>query len=147
MTSIYGFFPTGNAGFRLHFPAQFERVGDQGPLGERGGMERLNQQPQQPARSIEICIGQKLQLIGDQFHQEHVQVVRIPNVTDCTAQLKPTEQAYCTQRSAERETEQQKWLLYGHPLCSRLSVPCLFWLVSEHALAQCSDLSFYPPKT
>ncbi|XP_021430124.2 bcl-2-modifying factor-like [Oncorhynchus mykiss] len=64
----------GNAGFRLHFPAQFERVGDQGPLGERGGMERLNRQPQLPARSIEVCIGQKLQLIGDQFHQEHLQV-------------------------------------------------------------------------
>ncbi|XP_070972971.1 bcl-2-modifying factor-like isoform X1 [Oncorhynchus clarkii lewisi] len=64
----------GNAGFRLHFPAQFERVGDQGPLGERGGMERLNRQPQLPAHSIEVCIGQKLQLIGDQFHQEHLQV-------------------------------------------------------------------------
>ncbi|XP_041703519.1 bcl-2-modifying factor-like [Coregonus clupeaformis] len=64
----------GNAGFRLHFPAQFERVGDQGPQGERGGMERLEQQPQQPARSIEVYIGQKLQLIGDQFLQQHLQL-------------------------------------------------------------------------
>ncbi|XP_021440426.2 bcl-2-modifying factor [Oncorhynchus mykiss] len=68
----------GNAGFRLHFPARFEQVGDQGPQEqhqvERGRMERLQQQPQQPARSMEVCIGQKLQLIGDQFYQEHLQL-------------------------------------------------------------------------
>ncbi|XP_070984399.1 bcl-2-modifying factor-like [Oncorhynchus clarkii lewisi] len=68
----------GNAGFRLHFPARFEQVGDQGPQEqhqvERGRMERLQQQPQQPAQSMEVCIGQKLQLIGDQFYQEHLQL-------------------------------------------------------------------------
>ncbi|TDG98698.1 hypothetical protein EPR50_G00203400 [Perca flavescens] len=68
----------GNAGFRLHFPAHFELVGDQEARGqesegEQNGMEQLpHQQP--VARSVEACIGQKLQLIGDQFHREHLQL-------------------------------------------------------------------------
>uniref|UniRef100_A0AAQ4NZY0 Bcl2 modifying factor n=1 Tax=Gasterosteus aculeatus aculeatus TaxID=481459 RepID=A0AAQ4NZY0_GASAC len=68
----------GNAAFRLHFPANFELVGDQearprGAGGQRGGMERPPRQ--QPAgRSVEACIGQKLQLIGDQFHRQHLQL-------------------------------------------------------------------------
>lgn len=68
----------GYAGFRLHFPAHFELVGDQearpqGSEEERNGME---QRPRQHpvARSMEACIGQKLQLIGDQFHREHLQL-------------------------------------------------------------------------
>ncbi|XP_010877269.1 BCL2 modifying factor 1 [Esox lucius] len=65
----------GNAGFRLHFPAQFECVGDPGPQQRpqavRGGMEHPQQLPQQP---VARCIGQKLQLIGDQFHEEHLQL-------------------------------------------------------------------------
>ncbi|KAL0969172.1 hypothetical protein UPYG_G00223430 [Umbra pygmaea] len=64
----------GNAGFRLHFPAQFERVGEQRPprrpQRNRGAMDRYQQQHQEPAR----CIGQKLQMIGDQFHEEHLQL-------------------------------------------------------------------------
>ncbi|XP_070835768.1 BCL2 modifying factor 1 isoform X2 [Chaetodon auriga] len=68
----------GNAGFRLHFPAHFELVGDQEDRrqeseGEQNGMEQLPQQ-QPVARSVEACIGQKLQLIGDQFHREHLQL-------------------------------------------------------------------------
>ncbi|XP_062326063.1 BCL2 modifying factor 1 [Osmerus eperlanus] len=58
----------GNAGFRLHFPAHSERVvapaagrGEEGP----GDME-LQQD------SMEARVGHKLQLIGDQFHQEHL---------------------------------------------------------------------------
>lgn len=71
---------TGNAGFRLHFPAHFELVGDQEARrqdsgGEQSGMEQLPR-PQPVARSVETCIGQKLQLIGDQFHREHLQLVR-----------------------------------------------------------------------
>lgn len=71
---------TGNAGFRLHFPAHFELVGDQEARrqdsgGEQSGMEQLPR-PQPVARSVEACIGQKLQLIGDQFHREHLQLVR-----------------------------------------------------------------------
>lgn len=71
---------TGNAGFRLHFPARFELVGDQEVRrqeseGEQNGMEQLPRQ-QPVARSVEACIGQKLQLIGDQFHREHLQLVR-----------------------------------------------------------------------
>uniref|UniRef100_A0A8C2Z4T8 BCL2 modifying factor 1 n=1 Tax=Cyclopterus lumpus TaxID=8103 RepID=A0A8C2Z4T8_CYCLU len=67
----------GNAGFRLHFPANFELVGDQEARRqesevEQNGMEQLpRQQPE--AHSVEACIGQKLQLIGDQFHREHLQ--------------------------------------------------------------------------
>lgn len=38
-------------------------------------MERLPRRPP-VAHSVEACIGQKLQLIGDQFHREHLQLVR-----------------------------------------------------------------------
>ncbi|KAM8917571.1 LOW QUALITY PROTEIN: BCL2 modifying factor 1 [Spinachia spinachia] len=70
----------GNAGFRLHFPANFELVGDQeaatrrASAGERGGMERPAARQQPAGRSVEACIGQKLQLIGDQFHRRHLQL-------------------------------------------------------------------------
>ncbi|XP_040917251.1 BCL2 modifying factor 1 [Toxotes jaculatrix] len=68
----------GNAGFRLHFPAHFELVGDQEARQqeseeEQNGMEQLPRR-QPVARSVEACIGQKLQLIGDQFHREHLQL-------------------------------------------------------------------------
>ncbi|GLD74218.1 bcl-2-modifying factor [Lates japonicus] len=68
----------GNAGFRLHFPAHFELAGDQEARRqeseeERNRMEQLPQR-QPVARSVEACIGQKLQLIGDQFHREHLQL-------------------------------------------------------------------------
>ncbi|XP_041828724.1 bcl-2-modifying factor-like isoform X1 [Melanotaenia boesemani] len=68
----------GNAGFRLHFPAHFELVGDlevrqQASEDQQNGMERLPWH-QPVARSVEACIGQKLQLIGDQFHREHLQL-------------------------------------------------------------------------
>lgn len=38
-------------------------------------MEQLPRR-QPVAHSVEACIGQKLQLIGDQFHREHLQLVR-----------------------------------------------------------------------
>ncbi|XP_006786077.1 bcl-2-modifying factor-like [Neolamprologus brichardi] len=68
----------GNAGFRLHFPARFELVGDhrasrQGSTEQQNSMERLPRQ-RPAARSVEACIGQKLQLIGDQFHWERLQL-------------------------------------------------------------------------
>ncbi|XP_061897996.1 bcl-2-modifying factor-like isoform X2 [Entelurus aequoreus] len=65
----------GNAGFRLHFPANFELVRDQVvPLLEsEDRMEQLRQRQPVP-RSVEVCIGQKLQLIGDQFHREQLQL-------------------------------------------------------------------------
>lgn len=68
---------TGNAGFRLHFPAHFELVGDFAARRqeEQNRMEQLHLH-QLPALSLEACIGQKLQLIGDQFHREHLQQVR-----------------------------------------------------------------------
>ncbi|XP_054653185.1 bcl-2-modifying factor-like [Dunckerocampus dactyliophorus] len=67
----------GNAGFRLHFPANFELVSDQEARRRESedGMEQLRQR-QPVARSVEVCIGQKLQLIGDQFHREHLQLYR-----------------------------------------------------------------------
>uniref|UniRef100_A0AAY4CKH2 Uncharacterized protein n=1 Tax=Denticeps clupeoides TaxID=299321 RepID=A0AAY4CKH2_9TELE len=58
----------GNAAFRLHFPAHFERVGEAMPEDQQGQADRHHQWP-----SVEAQIGQKLQMIGDQFHQEHVQ--------------------------------------------------------------------------
>ncbi|TNN87204.1 Bcl-2-modifying factor [Liparis tanakae] len=71
----------GNAGFRLHFPANFELVGDQEARRqesevEQNGMEQLPRQ-QPVAHSVEACIGQKLQLIGDQFHRQHLQLEAI----------------------------------------------------------------------
>lgn len=70
---------TGNAGFRLHFPAHFELVGDlevrRQSEEEQNGMAHLPRQ-QPLVQSVEACIGQKLQLIGDQFHREHLQLVR-----------------------------------------------------------------------
>lgn len=71
--------PTGNAGFRLHFPTRFEVFGDRGVSqqdteGAPNGMEPLPQQGP-VAHSTEARIGQKLQLIGDQFHLERVQLV------------------------------------------------------------------------
>ncbi|XP_028293654.1 BCL2 modifying factor 1 [Gouania willdenowi] len=67
----------GNAGFRLHFPAHFELVGEHQsspPESEeqRNTMEHLPRRPS-VAHSVEARIGQKLQLIGDQFHREHLQ--------------------------------------------------------------------------
>ncbi|XP_044021503.1 bcl-2-modifying factor-like isoform X6 [Siniperca chuatsi] len=70
----------GNAGFRLHFPAHFELVGDQEARRQESEEEQNGMQPpqQQPvARSVEACIGQKLQLIGDQFHREHLQLFAV----------------------------------------------------------------------
>uniref|UniRef100_A0AAZ1XVU9 Bcl2 modifying factor n=1 Tax=Oreochromis aureus TaxID=47969 RepID=A0AAZ1XVU9_OREAU len=72
----------GNAGFRLHFPARFELVGDhrarqQESAEQQNSMERLPRQ-QPAARSVEACIGQKLQLIGDQFHWERLQLTPTP---------------------------------------------------------------------
>lgn len=71
----------GNAGFRLHFPANFELVRDQGERRQESQQQQQQQRSrmepprQQPvARSVEACIGQKLQLIGDQFHREHLQL-------------------------------------------------------------------------
>lgn len=69
----------GNAGFRLHFPAHFELVGDH-ELRRRESEEQQNRMDRPPqrqrpaAQSVEACIGQKLQLIGDQFHREHLQL-------------------------------------------------------------------------
>ncbi|KAM4624898.1 BCL2 modifying factor 1 [Polymixia lowei] len=70
----------GNAGFRLHFPARFELAGDQEARRqereeEQSGMERQLQRPP-VARSMEVHIGQKLRLIGDQFHRDHLQLYR-----------------------------------------------------------------------
>lgn len=62
----------------MHFPAHFELVGEQEERLQESddGMEQQLQQQQQPvARSIEAYVGQKLQLIGDQFHREHLQLV------------------------------------------------------------------------
>ncbi|KAJ8290411.1 hypothetical protein GJAV_G00012480 [Gymnothorax javanicus] len=58
----------GNAGFRLHFPALFERGGRQDQ--EEAELERPEELP--AALSAEVQIGQKLQMIGDQFHSDHL---------------------------------------------------------------------------
>ncbi|XP_018583096.1 BCL2 modifying factor 2 isoform X2 [Scleropages formosus] len=59
----------GNAGFRLHFPAHFERARNP----EQG---QRNRPEHHPRPSAEVRIGQKLQVIGDQFHQDQVELVR-----------------------------------------------------------------------
>ncbi|XP_020485813.1 bcl-2-modifying factor [Labrus bergylta] len=65
----------GNAGFRLHFPANFELVGDQEESGQESELQQIGMEQQQPvAHSVEASIGLKLQLIGDQFHREHLQL-------------------------------------------------------------------------
>ncbi|KAM6969649.1 BCL2 modifying factor 1 [Tautogolabrus adspersus] len=66
----------GNAGFRLHFPANFELVGDQEESGQESELQQsgMEQQQQPVVHSVEASIGQKLQLIGDQFHLEHLQL-------------------------------------------------------------------------
>ncbi|KAM6961285.1 BCL2 modifying factor 1 [Aplochiton taeniatus] len=70
----------GNAGFRLHFPARFELPGDREaapqPWAEPGRMQAHQwEEPERPAgRSAEARVGQKLQLIGDRFHAERLQL-------------------------------------------------------------------------
>ncbi|KAM3871504.1 BCL2 modifying factor 1 [Diretmus argenteus] len=68
----------GNAGFRLHFPAHFELPRDQEARWQEREEEqsRMERRPQQQpvALSMEVHIGQKLQLIGDQFHRDHLQL-------------------------------------------------------------------------
>ncbi|XP_060918319.1 bcl-2-modifying factor-like [Labrus mixtus] len=65
----------GNAGFRLHFPANFELVGDQEESGQESELQQIGMEQQQPvAHSVEAIIGLKLQLIGDQFYREHLQL-------------------------------------------------------------------------
>uniref|UniRef100_A0AAV2JG55 Uncharacterized protein n=1 Tax=Knipowitschia caucasica TaxID=637954 RepID=A0AAV2JG55_KNICA len=68
----------GNAGFRLHFPAHFELSEAQeasGSLPEREMQNGRDLLPRQPlaAHSMEACIGHRLQVIGDQFHRDHLQ--------------------------------------------------------------------------
>lgn len=58
----------GSAGLRLHFPA-LSAPGGHPPREER-------QPDEHPQPSAEVRIGQKLQMIGDQFHQDQLQLVR-----------------------------------------------------------------------
>ncbi|XP_015206405.1 BCL2 modifying factor 2 [Lepisosteus oculatus] len=58
----------GNAAFRLHFPAHFEQGGDE--------EEETGEAEEQPVRSAEVRIGQKLQRIGDQFHRDYLHMYR-----------------------------------------------------------------------
>ncbi|KAG5266198.1 hypothetical protein AALO_G00250870 [Alosa alosa] len=60
----------GNAALRLQ-SVHLERLGEAMAEDQWGQAHR----PQQPAaRSVEVEIGQKLQMIGDQFHQEQLQL-------------------------------------------------------------------------
>lgn len=75
-----------NAGFRSHFPAQFEPMEDQGERQieeeeedeeRRRGEEdnRMAERPEEQAGvSVEVQIGRKLREIGDKFHQDHVEL-------------------------------------------------------------------------
>ncbi|XP_071007875.1 bcl-2-modifying factor-like [Oncorhynchus clarkii lewisi] len=67
----------GNAGFRLHFPARFEPMDDRGERRrEDEERRRMEERPEEERveDSAEARIGRKLREIGDQFHQEHVQL-------------------------------------------------------------------------
>lgn len=64
---------SGSAALQLLRSAHIERVSETMAEDQWGHVDP----PQQPvARSVEVEIGQKLQLIGDQFHQEQLQLVR-----------------------------------------------------------------------
>ncbi|TRY88483.1 hypothetical protein DNTS_005163 [Danionella cerebrum] len=65
-----------NAGFRAHFPALFEHV----PHGvqsteQRGVTANRPDQKEEDSGSVEIQIGRKLREMGDQFQQEHLQML------------------------------------------------------------------------
>ncbi|NP_001038938.1 BCL2 modifying factor 2 isoform X1 [Danio rerio] len=74
----------GNAGFRAHFPALFEPALD--------GLQNAEQREQDEGRpeekeedrdagiSVEVQIGRKLREMGDQFQQEHLQLVRVIHI-------------------------------------------------------------------
>ena len=82
----------GNAGLRSHFPAQFEPMEDRGGRQieeeeEDGGEgnDRMAASPQEQAGvSVEVQIGRKLREIGDQFHQEHVEMVNLTSASAST---------------------------------------------------------------
>lgn len=76
------FCPTENAGLRLHFPAPFERMEDQGESEEEEGRGEedagLAEEPAERAGlSVEVQIGRKLREIGDRFQQDHVELVSL----------------------------------------------------------------------
>ncbi|KAM9376241.1 bcl-2-modifying factor-like [Pholidichthys leucotaenia] len=68
-----------NTGFRSHFPAHFELVGDHEVRQEEGeeqwnGMEQLPlPNPEAPTTMVGY-VGQKLRQIGDGFHQQYTHV-------------------------------------------------------------------------
>lgn len=69
----------GNAGFRSHFPAQFEPMEDRGERqiveGRGEEDERVAERAEEQAGvSVEAQIGRKLREIGDKFHQDHVEL-------------------------------------------------------------------------
>uniref|UniRef100_A0A673JJ10 BCL2 modifying factor 2 n=1 Tax=Sinocyclocheilus rhinocerous TaxID=307959 RepID=A0A673JJ10_9TELE len=66
----------GNAGFRSHFPALFEPVPDSTQNAEEdGGTPEEKEDERDVGISVEIQIGRKLREMGDQFQQEHLQLV------------------------------------------------------------------------
>ncbi|XP_042359518.1 bcl-2-modifying factor-like [Plectropomus leopardus] len=73
----------GNAGLRLHFPAQFEPMEDRGERqieeeeeeGRGEEDDRMAERPEEQAGvSVEAQIGRKLREIGDKFQQDHVEL-------------------------------------------------------------------------
>uniref|UniRef100_A0A8C2F9E7 BCL2 modifying factor 2 n=1 Tax=Cyprinus carpio TaxID=7962 RepID=A0A8C2F9E7_CYPCA len=68
----------GNAGFRAHFPALFEPVldGTQNAEEDEGRPEEKEEE-RDVGISVEIQIGRKLREMGDQFQQDHLQLVRV----------------------------------------------------------------------
>ncbi|KAK6297828.1 hypothetical protein J4Q44_G00324110 [Coregonus suidteri] len=79
----------GNDGFHLHFPAWFKPLDDRGERQngegrreeeeeeeEEGRRRRMEERPEEERAedSAEARIGRKLREIGDQFHQDHVQL-------------------------------------------------------------------------
>lgn len=71
----------GNAGFRAHFPALFEPVPDGVQNVEEREADEGRPEEKEDERdvgvSVEIQIGRKLREMGDQFQQEHLQLVRV----------------------------------------------------------------------
>ncbi|MGH0122934.1 UNVERIFIED_CONTAM: hypothetical protein FKN15_018601 [Acipenser sinensis] len=102
----------GNAGYRLHFPADFEQNRD---AVEDELVEERNQGGEQPVLSAEARIGQKLQQIGDQFHRDYTLMVwasSTPALITVTLVL-----LRANQRRLKLRPQKEADTVAGFPLC------------------------------
>uniref|UniRef100_A0AAY5ELL9 Uncharacterized protein n=1 Tax=Electrophorus electricus TaxID=8005 RepID=A0AAY5ELL9_ELEEL len=73
------FFPEGDPEFGAHFLTVSEpphATAEEDEEEEEVGMPEERDEEARPGASVEVQIGRKLREIGDQFHEEHLQLVR-----------------------------------------------------------------------